>query len=320
MNSDYLPTKSGIDRVDVVDANEAARLKRPVVNAWIRMALEGAPPIRNRALNIARSYLSFWYVIAFVGVCATIYFYGIADRLYVSDAIVSIRNQGESTSGIGAILSGGILGSSATSNEHATLAEFIQSREMLNALDKKLNLRQAYSSSDWNFFVRMRADASAEDFLAFYLSTVTISERSDVGIVEIEVADPNPKRARAIGQEIVTNSEAFMNRLSDRMRESTLRYAREELERAMKEVAASQPAEREVAEMRLQSARSNLASLLGSTNQQQVYIVRISQPSLATKPTLPLRLLDVLGTIIVASAVYFILYLIWQNVRDHRRV
>jgi capsule polysaccharide export protein KpsE/RkpR len=290
------------------------------MTAWIRTALESAPPIRNRAFDIVRPYISFWYVIAAVAVCATIYFYGIADRLYVSEAVVSIRNQGESTSGIGAILSGGILGSSSTSNEEATLAEFIQSREMLAALDKKLNLRQAYSSSDWNIFVRMRPDASIEDFLTFYLSTITVSERSDVGIVDIEVDDPNAKRAQAIAQEIVTNSEAFMNRLSDRMRESTLRFARQELERAMKEVATSQPAEREVAEMRLQSARSNLASLLPTTNQQQVYIVRISEPSVATKPTLPLRLIDVLGTIVVACAAYFILYLVWQNVRDHRRV
>jgi uncharacterized membrane protein YccC len=38
------------------------------------------------------------------------------------------------------------------------------------------------------------------------------------------------------------------------------------------------------------------------------------------EPTLPMRLIDVLGTILVASAAYFILYLLWQNVRDHRKV
>jgi capsule polysaccharide export protein KpsE/RkpR len=320
MLSDFRPSKSSIDRAEVVDPNQEGRLARPVVTAWIRMALEGAPPIRNRAVDIARSYISFWYVIAFVAVCASIYFYGIADRLYVSEASVSIRNQGESTSGIGAILSSGIFGSSAGSDEQATLTEFIESREMLNALDKKLHLRQAYSSSDWNIFARMRSNASAEDFLTFYLSTLTVTQRTDVGIVEIAVADPNAKRAQAIAQEIVTNSESFMNRMSDRMRDSTLRYAREEFETAMKAVAASQPADREVAEMRLQSARTNLATLLNTTNQQQVYIVRISEPSLATMPTLPMRLIDVLGTIVVAAALYFILYLVWQNVRDHRRV
>ncbi|HEY1707250.1 MAG TPA: hypothetical protein VGG10_03225 [Rhizomicrobium sp.] len=281
---------------------------------------DAVPPTEPSLLDTVVSYLKFIYVIPFVGLCAAIYFFMIADRLSVSDAVISIRDQGQSTSGIGSILQSGLFGGSGGNNEDATLVSFIQSREMLEALDKKLNLRKAYSSSDWSIFTRMNPNAKVEDFLTFYQSTVSISVQSDVGIVTIEVVDPDAKRAQTICEAIVQNSEDFMNKMSDRMRQVSLQAAERELASAIQQVGSADPTQTAVAETRLTAAQTSLAGILGSNNQQLVFVMRISQPTLATEPTLPWRYVDVFGTMVLACAGYFILYLVWQNIRDHRKV
>jgi capsule polysaccharide export protein KpsE/RkpR len=108
--------------------------------------------------------------------------------------------------------------------------------------------------------------------------------------------------------------------MSDRMRSVSLQAAYRELTDAIKQVGTADPTQTAVAETRLSAAQSSLAGILGSNSQQLVFIMRISQPTLATEPTLPWRFIDVFGTMVLASAAYFILYLVWQNIRDHRRV
>jgi capsule polysaccharide export protein KpsE/RkpR len=104
------------------------------------------------------------------------------------------------------------------------------------------------------------------------------------------------------------------------MQAQTMRFARAELENAVKAVrVAKNPQDLAVAEMRLSAAQQALAAAEGSANQQQVFIVPIAAPSMPTETTKPERLFDIAAITFVSALVYAVGFLMWSNVRDHRK-
>jgi len=71
--------------------------------------------------------------------------------------------------------------------------------------------------------------------------------------------------------------------------------------------------------MRLSAAQQALAAAEGAANQQSVFIVPISVPSLPTETTKPERLFDIIAFTFIAALVYAVAFLMWSNVRDHRK-
>jgi capsule polysaccharide export protein KpsE/RkpR len=74
-----------------------------------------------------------------------------------------------------------------------------------------------------------------------------------------------------------------------------------------------------VAELRLTAAQQALAAAEGSANQQNVFIVPISAPSYPTETTSPERLFNIISITFIAGVIYAVGFLMWSNVRDHRK-
>lgn len=269
--------------------------------------------------NRMRIRVSFWTVVGAAALLTSTYYFVFAESLYDSQSIISIQNKSSASAGVGSIL-GSALGSSGTASEAEEVYEYIYSMEMLKTLDKSFHLRDTYASSDRNPFWRLWWPSVDEDFLWFYQFMVEIDNESDLGIMKIDVLDYDRKRSRAIGDMIVAQSEKFINQINTTMQIQTMKFARTELENSVKAVqAAKDPQEQAVAEMRLSSAQQALAAAEGSANQQQVFIVPISAPSLPTETTSPERLFDILTITFITALVYAVGFLMWSNVRDHRK-
>jgi capsule polysaccharide export protein KpsE/RkpR len=263
--------------------------------------------------------LSFWSVIGGVALLTSGYYFGFAESLYDSQSTISIQNKASVSSGVSSIL-GSSLGGGASSSQTTETNEYILSMEMLRILDKQYHLRDSYSSSDRNPFWRLWWPSVDEDFLWFYQYMVLIDAQTDTGIMTIDVLDYDRHRAHEIDQTIVSEAEKFMNQMNATMQGQTMKFASNELENAVKAVRSSKDAqELAVAEMRLTAAQQALAAAEGAANSQQVFIVPISAPSLPTETTKPQRLFDVLSITFVAALVYAVGFLMWSNVRDHRK-
>jgi capsule polysaccharide export protein KpsE/RkpR len=271
------------------------------------------------AQNWVRSNFSFWLFFPIMCVLSFGYFYLIAEQDYVSVATISLKSNSTSQAGLSSFL-GGLANLGGTGTEDATLAEYIQSPDMLARLDKKFNLRQIYSSPARKIWWRMSPSASAESFLSSYQSMIDIALRHDVSIMTLSVADYDASRAKALNQAIIAESERFMNEVSRNLQEESVKFARMELNAAMKAVQTASLTDRAYAEQRLQTATQSLAAASGLASQQAIYIVRISNPSLPTQVTKPAAFLDSIGMILIASALYIIGSLLWANVTDHRRM
>jgi capsule polysaccharide export protein KpsE/RkpR len=263
--------------------------------------------------------ISFWSVIGAAALLSTVYYYAFAESMYDSQAILSIQNKSSTSSGVGSIL-GSSLGSSATGAQSQQIYDYIQSMEMLRILDKKYHLRDLYRSSARNPFWRLYWADTDENFLWFYQHMIALDSESDVGILTVDVYDYDRDHAHAIAETITLESERFINDINIKMQTQTMHFAREELNDAVKAVQnAKDPQEQAVAEMRLTAAQQALATAEGAANQQQVFIVPISAASLPTETTEPQRLFNIITITFLTAIIYAVGFLMWSNVRDHRK-
>lgn len=313
LSDKVLSSRPESPRGDVMDASSSRPANyRPtyVIEGTLTRGQDFWQSIRNR--------ISFWSVVLGTTMISAVYLFFFAESMFVSESMISLQNKSSIGTSLTSIIGGVSTGSSG--NEDAALVAYIQSHEMLATLDKKFHLRQIWSDYRHNPFWRLAKDASDEDFLLFYQSMIEVDLQHDVSIITLDVLDYDAPRAKQIAEEVLSESEKFMNRMSDAIREETLRYAKTELGQAQLQVANAPAQEREIAERRLQAAEAALATALSLANQQQVFVVRISNPTLPSMTTRPERLLDLAAIALCAAVFYAIFFLIFANIRDHRRV
>jgi capsule polysaccharide export protein KpsE/RkpR len=292
--------------------------RRPGFVSQVIDVIEGGNTGWRRFTGWLGDHFSFWPFVIAVALLSATYFYVIASPLYVSSATINLRSKSQQMPSFGGILSS-LAGGDNLSSQNAALIDHIQSYEMLRKLDQRFHLRKLWSSSDRNMFERLSPNASEEDFRNYYLDMIDISLQPDVGLIEVDVKGYTAKDAAEMNAMVITESEKFMNAISEALQRATLKFAENELRAASQAVATAQPIERDYAERRLSAAQDGLAAAAGVASQQQIFVVRISGPNFPTEATLPRGLLNTLGITLLAAVLYVIGYLLWSNMRDHRR-
>jgi capsular polysaccharide transport system permease protein len=161
------------------------------------------------------------------------YLWAQAADQYASTAGFTVRSQ---ESGGSSELLGGLVqfAGGSTASDSDILYEFIQSQEMVEVLDGRLDLRGHYAQnwpSDWVF--SLWPDASVEDLVWFWHRLVGISYDSATGLIEVQVVAFDAATAQAITREIVRESQDRINALNNQAREDAMRYAQDDLEMAL---------------------------------------------------------------------------------------
>lgn len=262
------------------------------------------------------SRISFWTVMAATVCLSSVYYFVFAESLYDSSTIISVQNKSAtSVSGLS-----GLLGSAAGSSQVEQLYQYIISYDMLKVLDQKFHLRKLYSSEERNPFWRLWWPSSDEAFLKFYQNMIEVQPDTTDGLITVDVLDYDKNRSHAMAAEIVAQSQKFMNAQSAIMQAQTMKFAQDELSNSVKAVQAAKiPYEQSVAETRLTAAEQALATAAGMANAQQTFIIPVATPTMPTETTRPQRLLDIAGLTLVMALTYAVSFLMWANVRDHRK-
>lgn len=265
------------------------------------------------------SRISFWTVVFAAAALSCVYYFIFAESLYDSNSIVSVQNKSSISTGASSVL-GSVLSSGAGGVQTQQIYDYVTSMDMLKVLDKQFHLRQLYSSSQRNPFWRLWFPQSDDRFLSFYQGMVEVVPDTTNSLLTIDVLDYDAKRSKAIADAIVAQSQKFVNDQASVMQRQTMQFAQNELQNSVKAVQAAKiPYEQSVAEMRLSAAQTALATATGMANQQQMFIIPVSAPTLPTNTTRPERLLDIAGITLVAAITYAVAFLMWANVRDHRK-
>lgn len=189
----------------------------------------GKAKLHRRHVGLFISFLLL--VIAPIAVSGW-YLWGRAADQYASYLGFSVRSETGATAsellgGLGSLMG---VGDNSTSDTDI-LYKFIQSHDLVDRVDKRLNLREIWSKAPNDPVFSYTGNDTLEDLLSEWESKVRIYY--DSGMIDLRVLAFDPQDAQAITQAIYDESTVMINQLNDIAREDTLRYAKSELEDAL---------------------------------------------------------------------------------------
>ncbi len=184
--------------------------------------------------GLLRSFCLFVLLPTLIG---GIYFGVIASDRYVSEARYAIRTGAQAPGGgfLENVLGAG-LPATSTRQDAEIVRDYILSRDMLEALEKRIDVRAHYGSPEVDWLSRLRADASEEDLLEYFQDRVEVIIDAEANISNLRVRAFDRDTARTIAQHLLDLSEQLVNEMSERITKDTLRFARRELDRTETQV------------------------------------------------------------------------------------
>lgn len=170
-----------------------------------------------------------------------LYFAFIASNQFVAEARFVVRLGSESTTSRGGLafalpgLQGaesGVSGRTSSTEDAHVVTSYIQSRAIVDQIQKSVDLRSLFGRPEADFYARLRTDAPIEELVSYWRSMVSTYVDSMSGIVTVEARAFRPDDAVLLVRIIGELSENLVNDISRRARQDALRRAGEEVERA----------------------------------------------------------------------------------------
>ena len=185
---------------------------------------------KKASLSVSKSLALF---VLLPGLLGAIYFFFIASDQYAAEARFAIRSaeSGGGTDVIGGLLAG-VGSTSSTASDAYIVTEYIYSRELVDELDKAINLRQIYNRDEADFLARAGLNRPIESFMDYWKSMVSVYFDSTEGIILLEVRAFTPADAKLVAENVIARSERLINELSRKMRDDAVNEARSEVARA----------------------------------------------------------------------------------------
>lgn len=187
-----------------------------------------------RALLIA----SFVIVCVLPTLAAVLYFTVLAADQYVAQAEFSV-SAGESPYRDGISSMTGVP-SQLIIQDTQIITNFINSREMVDKLQQRINIRSLYASDKADFLARFDADKPVERFLKHWKNVTYASIKLPGGLVKFSVRAFSPQEAKlvadttlALCEELVNNLNARINRDAVALAETGFQHASERLSKTL---------------------------------------------------------------------------------------
>lgn len=160
------------------------------------------------------------------------YYATLAAERYVSETTVTVRQANHEASALPgvALLLGGI--NPPSREDTLFVREYVHSLELLKRLDERLSLREHFSTAVRDPFLRLPADAPQEEFLEYYRARVEVAFDDMASLLTLRVQGFEPAFAQRLAQEILRDSENFVNGFSQAIAREQMNFAQAELNSA----------------------------------------------------------------------------------------
>ena len=166
---------------------------------------------------------------------ASAYYFFIASDQYVSEFRFAVKSSNASASSATTNLVGAALGQSSQMSafsDNFIVADYVSSREAVSDLLKTVDLRQIYSDPDADFLARLDPAVPAEKLVDYWRSRIDASFDVSTGISIVQVRAFTPQDSLRIAQALIGASEALVNRMAERAREDSVRFAERDVKTA----------------------------------------------------------------------------------------
>jgi capsular polysaccharide transport system permease protein len=159
----------------------------------------------------------------------------------------------------------GLLGAfagGASARDTLVVRDYILSRDMLAKLDSEGAFSSHWKRAELDVVARLAADAGREETFEHFLDQVGVDYDSNSGVLTLRVRATDPETARGFAQSIIDQSEAMVNRLSDRERLDRTRDAEDRVKESEARLSAARQA---VLEQQQRHAELNPLATAGAT-------------------------------------------------------
>lgn len=188
------------------------------------------------ALTPGRMLLWLFVVPSVLG---AIYYAALASDRYVSEAVIAVRDtssgspvsSGTTTLSIASALLGG--SNPVALSDTFYLLAYVHSADMIDKLEAKLHLREHYAEAKLDPFYRVWSWMSKEYFLDYVRSRVVVTIDELSGLVTVDVEGFDPVFAKKVADELLLQSEAFMNDYSHGIALEKMNFAQSETEKSL---------------------------------------------------------------------------------------
>lgn len=212
-----------------------------------------------------------WVVVCFS--LAALYYGVIASDRYVSQASLIIK-QADQLKMLPDALS--MLGLGGSNHQDVlVIQDYLKSWDMLDTLDKELQLKKHYQSDSADMFSRLPEDATREEFLAFYRDHLTISLDELSGVLTVNLQAFEPEYAKRVVTLMLKESEGFINRLSHQVAMDQLKFVETEVARSHERLL--QEREKMLAfqnQHQLMSPEATSTAMIGVVSELEAELVR----------------------------------------------
>lgn len=231
------PIKSAEERKDARKKRRKAKRLAKIQEMVTVVATSATTPPMRPAVKPAkikkRHYgviLSFIILVLLPIGASAWYLYTRAADQYASTLGFVVRSEDVSSA---ADVFSGLSGTLGGGGQHDSdiLYEFIRSSQLVQIIDEKLDLEEAFSRHfDVDPLLSYNADGTIEDLTRFWQRNVRISYDTGSGLIELRVLAFDPIEAKVIASEVYAESTKMINNLSAIARADTTRYAQQDLD------------------------------------------------------------------------------------------
>lgn len=150
-----------------------------------------------------------------------------ASNRYHSDSIISITAQQGSQPTLNLTALG--IPTTGNSQDALTVLEFINSIDMMQFLEDKLQIQEHYSNPTVDWWARLPSNSSQENFLVFLKSYITAYYDQNSQLIHIHVETFNREYSQKVLNTILTRSQLFVDKLNERVTKDQTKFFESQL-------------------------------------------------------------------------------------------
>lgn len=173
-----------------------------------------------------------------------IYFGLWASPMYIAEARFAVRGAENGVIDAGGLASMLLPAGSAIGTDVNIVTEYIQSPDIMEAVDKELHIFDHFASHDYDIISRLESDATRDERLSYWQWAVKPSLDPETGIVALSVKAYEPDVAKKLAEAVLAKSEALVNAMSRRAQDDAITLAMREVKNAEDRVSKAQEAMR----------------------------------------------------------------------------
>ena len=172
-----------------------------------------------------------------------LYFILWASPMYIAEARFAVRGA-EGSIDPGGLASMLLPAGMSVGTDANIVAEYIQSPDIMEEIDKDINIFNHFSSHDYDIISRLASDATRDERLTYWKWAVKPSLDPETGIIALSVKAYEPAMARKLAEAVLARSEALVNAMSRRAQDDAISLAMREVKTAENRVSKAQEAMR----------------------------------------------------------------------------